>query len=359
VRGLALLFSPQGSQAVGMGKELAEGWESARSVYARADESLDWPVSILCWNGPEERLNDTQQTQPCLVATSIACLAALREAAKDAGIELAPLLVAGHSVGEYAALVAAGVLTIHDALRLVTVRAELMASASAEGGMIAVIGLDRDQVADIVATIAPPDELVVANDNAPGQIVISGTRRALAAAEGELRAAGARRAVPLRVSGAFHSPLMAGTADALEKAFAGVEWRDAEPPIVSNVTAKPIRDASTIRELLARQVSSPVEWVASVRSMLDAGVDTFVECGPGAALTGMVRRIAPEAMVLNVSDTKSLRATLTALAEGDRTGEVTIAGVSRSETASSGAVSHGAVSHGATGHGAASHGASG
>jgi [acyl-carrier-protein] S-malonyltransferase len=145
---------------------------------------------------------------------------------------------------------------------------------------------------------------------------------------------------------------MAGTADALEKAFAAVEWRDAEPPIVSNVTAKPVRDASAIRELLARQVSSPVEWVASVRSMLDAGVDTFVECGPGAALTGMVRRIAPEARVLNVSDTKSLRATLTSLAEGDRTGEAPIAGVSRSDTASSGAASSGAASSGAARRGA-------
>jgi [acyl-carrier-protein] S-malonyltransferase len=196
--------------------------------------------------------------------------------------------------------------------------------------MIAVMGLERDQVAQIVARVAPPDELVVANDNAPGQVVISGTQAALAATERELRAAGARRAIPLRVSGAFHSPLMAATGAALSEAFAGVEWRDADPPIVSNVTAAPVREASGIRKLLARQVSSPVEWVASVHSMLGAGVDTFVECGPGGALTGMVRRIAPEATVLNVSNAKTLHATLTALAERDRAQEAAFAGISQS-----------------------------
>jgi [acyl-carrier-protein] S-malonyltransferase len=358
VTGLALLFSPQGSQVVGMGRELAEGWESARAVYREADEALDWPVSILCWNGPEDRLNDTRQTQPCLLATSLACLAALREAAADAGTELAPLLVAGHSVGEYAALVAAGVLSPGDALRLVALRGELMASASAEGGMIAVMGLERDQVAQIVAKIAPPDELVVANDNAPGQVVISGTQAALAATERELRAAGARRAIPLRVSGAFHSPLMAATGEALSEAFAEVEWRDADPPIVSNVTAAPVREASSIRKLLARQVSSAVEWVASVQSMLEAGVDTFVECGPGAALTGMVRRIAPDATVLNVSNARTLHATLTALAERDWTREAAFAGMS-SPGSRSGAGSSGAGSSGAASSSAASSGGAG
>ena len=312
--GLALLFSPQGSQVVGMGRELADGWTAAREVYAEADATLGWPLSTLCWEGPEDWLNDTRQTQPCLVATSIASLAALRAAAADAGFQLTPAFVAGHSVGEYAAAVAGGVLSFEDALRLVALRGELMSGASADGGMIAVIGLDRDRIAEVVANVAAPDELVVANDNAPGQVVISGTRQALAAAEGELRGAGARRAIPLRVSGAFHSPLMAATAAALDGAFAKLEWHDAEPPIVSNVTAEAVRDASTIRALLARQVSSPVEWVASVQTMLDACVDTFVECGPGGALTGMVRRIAPHATVHNVSDVSSLRATIHTLA---------------------------------------------
>jgi [acyl-carrier-protein] S-malonyltransferase len=235
----------------------------------------------------------------------------------------------------------------------VALRGELMASASAEGGMIAVMGLERDQVAQIVGRVAPPDELGVANDNAPGQVVISGTQAALAATERELRAAGARRAIPLRVSGAFHSPLMAATGEALSEAFAGVEWRDADPPIVSNVTAAPVREASTIRRLLARQVSSPVEWVASVQSMLEAGVDAFVECGPGAALTGMVRRIAPDATVLNVSNARTLHATLTALAERDWTREAAFAGMSspgsRSGTGSSGAASSSAASSGGAG----------
>jgi [acyl-carrier-protein] S-malonyltransferase len=309
----ALLFSPQGSQAVGMGRELAEHSPAAARAFAAADEVLGWPVSHLAWEGPEARLNDTRQTQPCLVATSIACLRALEEALQAQGGSLVPAFAAGHSVGEYAALVAADALSLADALRLVARRGELMADAGVAGGMIAVIGLDREAVAAAVAGLDAADNLVVANDNAPGQVVISGTQAALAAAEPALRAAGARRAIPLRVSGPFHSPLMAEVGQALAGDFTTATWRDADPPIVSNVTAEPVRDAATIRGLLARQVSSPVEWVRSVQRMVAEGVDTFIECGPGAALTGMVRRIAPEARTLNVADATTLRAAVDAL----------------------------------------------
>jgi [acyl-carrier-protein] S-malonyltransferase len=270
-------------------------------------------VSTLCWEGPAERLDDTRQTQPCLVATSLAALAALREASADAGLTLDATLVAGHSVGEYAALAAAGVLSVADAVRLVARRGELMADALVEGGMAAVIGLERDKVARVLARLDAPDELVVANDNAPGQVVISGTRRALERATERLTGTGARRIIPLRVSGPFHSPLMAPVADELAKAFTSISWSNADPPVVSNVTAKPTSDAGEIRDLLARQVRLPVEWVSSIRLMRDAGVETFVECGPGNALTGMVRRIAPEARTLNVSDSSTLQATVDAL----------------------------------------------
>jgi [acyl-carrier-protein] S-malonyltransferase len=303
---VALLFSPQGSQSVGMGRQLAAASPTAASVYEEADATLGWAVSTLAWEGPEEQLNDTRQTQPCLVATSVACLRALDEELSFRGERLVASFVAGHSVGEYAALVAAGTLELGDALRLVTRRGALMADARVEGGMVAVIGLDRDAVAAVVASLEAGPDLVVANDNAPGQVVISGTPSALAAASKAVHAAGARRSIPLKVSGPFHSPLMVGIGAELAREFATADWRDADPPVVSNVTAEPVRDAEEIRALLARQVHSPVEWVRSVRRMAAEGVDTFVECGPGRALTGMVRRIVPGARTHSVFDSASL-----------------------------------------------------
>jgi [acyl-carrier-protein] S-malonyltransferase len=311
---VALLFSPQGSQSVGMGRQLAAASPAAASVYHTADATLGWGVSSLAWEGPEERLNDTRQTQPCLVATSLACLRALDEELSFRGERLVAAFVAGHSVGEYAALVAAGTLELGDALRLVARRGALMADAEVEGGMVAVIGLDREAVAAVVAALHAGSDLVVANDNAPGQVVISGTPAALAAVAEPLRAAGARRSIPLKVSGPFHSPLMTGIGAELAAEFATADWRDADPPVVSNVTAEPVRDAGQIRALLARQVHSPVEWVRSVRRMATEGVDTFVECGPGAALSGMVRRIAPHARTLNVFDSATLAEAADALA---------------------------------------------
>jgi [acyl-carrier-protein] S-malonyltransferase len=249
------------------------------------------------------------------VATSIACLGALEEELTRRHVPLEPAFVAGHSVGEYAALVAAGSLSVADAVRLVAQRGQLMADADVAGGMLAVIGLDREEVARVVDGLGLGDDLVVANDNAPGQVVISGTPQALAAATEPMRAAGARRSIPLKVSGPFHSPHMAGVGEELAVALAAADWHDADPPVVSNVTAEPVRDAAKIRTLLARQVSSPVEWVRSVRRMADAGVDTFVECGPGGALSGMVRRIVPGARTLGVFDLASLAASADALAE--------------------------------------------
>jgi len=300
---LALLFSPQGSQAVGMGRELAAGSPASRAIYAAADAALGWPVSALCWEGPEDRLNDTQQTQPCLLTTSLACAAALEEAV---GEPLDTAFVAGHSVGEYAAVVAAGVLPLSDALQMVALRGRLMAAQSGSDGMAAVIGLDRDAVQAAVEGVAGPTELVVANDNAPGQVVISGSLAAIERARRVLRARGAKRVIRLNVSGAFHSPHMAPVAEALADAFGELDWRDADPPLVSNVTAEPLVDAGRIRNLLAEQVRSPVEWAASMRRLVAEGVDTFVECGPGSALVGMLKRIEPKAQTLVVNDAATL-----------------------------------------------------
>jgi [acyl-carrier-protein] S-malonyltransferase len=300
---LGLVFSPQGSQAVGMGRQLAEGSAAARAVFAEADATLGWSVSATCWEGPAERLSETLQTQPCLLTTSIAALRALEERAA-----LQPSVVAGHSVGEYAALVAAGVLDLGAGLRLVARRAELMtaAAADADGGMLAVIGLERDAVQRVVDAVGRPTELVVANDNAPGQVVVSGRTDALLLAADAMRAVGARRLITLPVSGAFHSPLMAGVADELADAFDSETWTDARIPVVSNVTAEPVTDAGRLRALLAEQVRSPVEWVRSVRRMRDDGVGTIVELGSGAALVGMIRRIAPDVRGAAVNDLATL-----------------------------------------------------
>jgi [acyl-carrier-protein] S-malonyltransferase len=305
---VALLFSPQGSQEVGMGRDLGEGTVAAWAAFEMADKVLGWSVRELAWEGPAERLNETQWTQPALLTASVAALAALRER-----IDPAPAFVAGHSVGEYAALVAAGALSFPDALRVVARRGELMARSAVEGGMAAVIGLERETVAEVIDSVASPTDLVVANDNAPGQVVISGTRAALIAAEPALRRAGARRVIHLAVSGPFHSPWMAEVTDGLARVIDDAEWHDADPPVISNVTAEPVQDAGMIRGLLAEQVRSPVEWVASIRRMVSDGVDTFVECGPGTALTGMVKRIAPEARTLNVSDMATLASAASAL----------------------------------------------
>lgn len=314
---VALLFSPQGSQSVGMGRELAAASPAAGEVFEMADAALEWRVSTLAWHGPEQQLNDTRQTQPCLLATSVACLRALEAELAFRGERLAPAFVAGHSVGEYAALVAAGALSVSDAMRLVARRATLMADAGVSGGMVAVIGLDREAVASVVAALHTGPDLVVANDNAPGQMVISGTPAALAAASEALEAAGARRLLPLNVSGPFHSPLMAGVGAELARAFATARWHDADPQVVSNVTAEPVSEAAEIRTLLARQVQSPVEWVRSVRRMAAEGVDTFVECGPGGALSGMVRRIVPGARTLSIFDAASLVESADALLDSD------------------------------------------
>jgi [acyl-carrier-protein] S-malonyltransferase len=306
----ALLFSPQGSQAPGMGRELAERSPSARAVFDEADRVLGWSVSNLCWNGPADRLNDTRQTQPCLLATSVAAQRALAEAGAPS-----PVIVAGHSVGEYAALVAAGVLELDAALRLVTRRAQLMAAADdGTGGMAAVIGLDRSRVEEVVDVVARPTELVVANDNAPGQVVVSGQRALLEAVEPELLGAGARRVIRLPVSGAFHSPLMGSVAEDLADAFEDEAWRDAAIPVVSNVTAEPLTDADRIRALLSEQVRSPVRWVECVEVMVAEGVGVMIECGSGAALVGMVRRIAPGVVTGTVTDGASLDAAMATLA---------------------------------------------
>ncbi len=296
-----------------MGKELADRYGSAARAFEEASDALGLDLRALCWDGPQAELDRTANAQPAILTASIAALRAVEEAN---GAPLPdPLAVAGHSLGEYSAIVAAGALSLADAVRLVRRRGELMQAADAApsgtsgpraGGMAAVIGLD----AEAVARAIEGSGLVVANDNAPGQVVVSGPLAALEGATGALKAAGAKRILPLRVSAAFHSPAMRAVAPDLARAIAAARWSALRVPVVSNVDADAHSDAGDLPALLERQVWSPVRWVDVARRIGALGATTFVELGPGAVLTGLVKRILPEVTTANVSDPASLEAAL-------------------------------------------------
>lgn len=332
---IAFVFPGQGSQAVGMGADVFSASPAARSVYALADAALGFPLSRLCFEGPEETLRETINTQPAIVATSLALLAALQEAGgaqlrpgHDPALNspLRPDFVAGHSVGEYAALAASGALGVGDALRLVRERGRLMhqEGTACESGMAAVLGLDAAQLDEICrqateetraalgheaeAEGAHPGlgRVVMANDNAPGQIVISGERRALERAMELARERGAKRVVPLAVSGAFHSPVMAPAAAGLARAVDAAPLADAAVPLVANMTARPVTTASELRGELAGQIAAPVQWTRSVELLAEQGVSTFVEVGAGQVLAGLIKRIAKGATILSVGSASDL-----------------------------------------------------
>ena len=297
--GIAWVFPGQGSQKTGMGRELCERYPAAARVMVQADQVLGFDLRRLCFEGPDDELQRTVNAQPALLATSIASLAAAEAALGDLA---APACVAGHSLGEFTALVAAGVLDFPAALRLVRRRGELMQEADPAGAMLAVIGLD----AAAVDAALKGTGWVVANDNAPGQVVVSGPKASLDRASTALTSAGANRVLPLRVSAAFHSAAMRPVGDALAREMRGLPFHDARAPVLTNVDAEPHSRAADFPPLLARQAYSPVRWVASVRRMEDQRVDRFVEFGVGAVLTGLIKRIAPAARCVNVQDPRSL-----------------------------------------------------
>ncbi len=299
------MFPGQGAQQAGMGRELADAHPAAREVFDRANEALGFDVRALCFEGPQSELDSTQNAQPALLATSIAALAA----ARAAGMPEGDPIVMGHSLGEFSALVAAGTLEFGDALRLVRRRGELMQAADDTGGMAAVLGLDAAAVERAIDGTG----LVIANDNAPGQIVVSGPTAALAAAGGALRHAGARRVVALRVSGAFHSPAMRPVAAELARAIASIPIGELRHPVITNVDAHVHEHAADLPALLERQVWSPVRWADAVRRAREEGASIFVEFGPGATLTGLVKRILPDVQTLNVSSSATLEEALAVL----------------------------------------------
>jgi [acyl-carrier-protein] S-malonyltransferase len=328
---IAFVFPGQGSQAVGMGADVYQISPAARRVFEIADQAIGIGLSDICFAGPEESLRETVNTQPALVATSLALLAALQETAGADGREtkdpnlympFRPSYVAGHSVGEYTALAASGALGIADTLLLVRERGRLMHEEGlrSPSGMAAVLGLDAASLEQICAQAtyraraelgleAPYPEamcVVVANDNAPGQIVISGARAALESAMKLAQAAGAKRVIPLAVSGAFHSPVMAPAAKGLAQAVAAAPVRDAAIPLIANRNALPISSAADLRLELAEQIESPVQWTRSIEYLVGQGVQAFVEIGAGQVLSGLIKRIAKGMPVISVTTAADL-----------------------------------------------------
>ena len=300
------IFPGQGSQQVGMGRELAERYASAARAFEEANDALGVDLRALCWDGPQSELDRTANTQPALLTASVAALRAAEEAA--GGLD-EPVVAMGHSLGEFTALVAAGALSLSDAARLVRRRGELMQEADPSGGMLAVIGLDADAISNAIAGTG----LVVANDNAPGQVVISGPKDGFDRATAALKEAGAKRVIPLRTSAAFHSPAMRPVGPELAKAIKAVPFTALRYRVVANVDAQVHEHAADFPSLLEKQVWSPVQWVASMRRAQGEGAVAFVEFGPSNVLTGLTKRILPEARTANVSDVKTLEEALTVL----------------------------------------------
>lgn len=287
----ALLFPGQGAQYVGMGRDVAEAFPEARALYERADEVLGFALSKICFDGPEERLTATDISQPAILVTSLAVLAALRTT--DAGKNLLVDGAAGLSLGEYTALAAAGAIGFDEAVRLTYLRGRYMQEAcgTAPGGMVSLLGVDSGGAEKICQATRQAGRIWPANYNCPGQVVVSGEKAACAKAAEVAESMGAQRAVPLIVAGAFHSPLMTGAREKLAPALASLEVRDLEFPVVANVTGDFYRGSGEVADLLARQVDSCVRWQQGVERMIADGFDTFVEVGPGRVLVGLLKRI--------------------------------------------------------------------
>src|SRR5918996_1832103 len=296
-RTIAFVFPGQGSQYVGMGAELIERSPAARAAYERADAALGMPLSRMILEGPAEELDLTVNAQPAILATSVAFLEAMKADAREAGVEITPRAMAGHSAGQYAAAVAADAIDYADALRLVRERGRIMQERGIDGGMGAVIGLSDEQVDEVVEAARERGEISVANANAPGQIVLSGVIPALVFALEMSRTVGARKAVRLTVSVASHSPLMRRARDEFGRILALVPFRDPSVPMLGNVHASVIRTADGLRDELTDHLVHGVQWTASVRNMVASGVTDFVEVGPGRVLSGLIRRISPDATV--------------------------------------------------------------
>ncbi|PYV86278.1 MAG: [acyl-carrier-protein] S-malonyltransferase [Acidobacteria bacterium] len=303
---IAFIFPGQASQYPGMGKELYDEFKVARLVFEETDQILGFPLSQLCFNGPEEELRLTENTQPALLTVSIAAFRVL----SSKGV--LPHFVAGHSLGEYSALVAAESLSLSDAVTTVRNRGKYMQEAvpRGQGAMAAILGLDQDRVQDLCEEVARDEVLATANLNSPVQIVIAGTEAAVLRGMELARARGAKKTILLPVSAPFHCPLMQPAQERLRNDLAQIQFRDLQFPLINNADAAEISSGDDIMDSLIRQVSSPVRWTESVRLMITKGVGLFVEVGPGRVLSGLVRQIDKRVKTSNVEDVKSLNETL-------------------------------------------------
>jgi [acyl-carrier-protein] S-malonyltransferase len=299
----AYVFPGQGSQSVGMGQALVAAWPAAARVFAVADAALGEPISRLAWEGPEEDLNRTEHAQPALLATSIAYLEVLRERSPGES----PAFMAGHSMGQYSAMVAAGVLSLGDGVRLVRERGRLMQASGSgrHGAMAAIIGLNDAAIPELVQRASANGTFGVANRNAPGQIVVSGERSAIEASGEIAKELGAKRAIVLPVSVAAHSPLMAEAAAGMREVLANATFHDPVVPLLANADARPLTTAEACRAELVEHLTTGVDWVRAIETMQAAGVSTFIEVGPGKVLTNLMKRIAPEATGVALDDASS------------------------------------------------------
>lgn len=301
---VAYVFPGQGSQRVGMGRDLYDNFDSAKAIFDQADEVLGFPLSQLCFDGPEDELRQTINAQPALATVSFACLETVHNVSGGNGLP-PPAFVAGHSLGEYTALAAARVLDFATIVYLARERGRLMYEAGLRkpGGMVAIIGLDEA----LVAEICRETDTQIANINCPGQLVISGVKANLTKAADLAKARGAHRIIPLQVSGAFHTPLMQSAVDGMSEILATLSFREPLIPIIANTIAQPMTTAEQMKEELLKQLCNSIQWQRSIEYMVDDGVSTFIEIGPGRVLSGLIKRINKNINTLNIGDANAIR----------------------------------------------------